>query len=218
LVLFSGLPGERESVSPTPALEAGSAEGERAALPTSTPLPATDIPPAPEAGTEHTPEEAVSEATPPSTAIEPPPEVAQTNPTATILNPTGYRVVFFYSERSFYMWNPGDRRLSISSIAFEALDDATGQAAPYRYEGDLWAAYYDQLMEGNCNALEIAELAAPVRPPQCPAYNAVRSPAASSPWIFWQAREEISQFRVLWEGVEIGRCEISLETCEVYLP
>lgn len=139
------------------------------------------------------------------------------NPTATILNPNGYRIVLFYNERGFYIWNPGERRLQIASIAFEAID-AAGQPTPYRFEGSSWAAMYAQLMEGRCNTVEIAAQAAPSRPAECTVFNATRTPVEDSPWVFWRAHDGITQFRVLWDNQETARCEISAGTCEVFLP
>lgn len=141
-----------------------------------------------------------------------------TNPTPTILYQDGYRLVLFYNERGFYLWNPGDRRLSVRAVSFEALNDATGQPGGYRFDGTLWAAYYAQLFEGRCDALEIVGLPAPSRPSVCAGFNASRTPAASSPWIFWIARDGISRFRVLWENREIARCEIAAGQCEAYIP
>jgi serine/threonine protein kinase len=159
------------------------------------------------------------EVQPTSTAIDTPTEMpAVVNLTPTILNPDGYRIVLLYNERAFYIWNPGDTRLPIASIAFEALDAATGQPASYRYDGSLWAAYYSQLMEGRCDAIEIVDLSAPVRPSECGQINATRSPDEDSPWVFWRLRDGITQFRVLWDNQETSRCEISAGTCEVYLP
>lgn len=155
-------------------------------------------------------------ATPPPEPATRPAEVA--NLTPTILYQDGYRLVLFYNDRGFYLWNPGDRRLAIGAVSFEALSDATGQPADYRFDGTLWAAYYAQLFEGRCDALEIIDLPAPSRPSVCAGFNASRTPVASSPWIFWIPREGISRFRVLWETQEIARCETTAGQCEVYIP
>ncbi len=130
----------------------------------------------------------------------------------------GYRLVLFYNDRGFYLWNPGDRRLAIGAVSFEALSDATGQPAGYRFDGTLWASYYAQLFEGRCDALEIIDLPVTSRPSECVGFNASRTPVASSPWIFWLPRDGISRFRVLWENEEIAQCEITAGQCEVYIP
>jgi len=187
--------------------------------------PSEDPPPAEtltstDAGIEQPTPPAILPATPsaPLTLEQATPSIEIANLTPTILHQDGYRLVLFYNERGFYLWNPGDRRLPISSVSFEAPDDATEQPAAYRFDGTSWAAYYTQLFEGRCNALEIIDLPAVARPSVCTGFNASRTPAASSPWIFWVPRDGISRFRVLWENQEIARCEIMAGQCEVYIP
>lgn len=185
---------------------------------TPTPVPATDNPSAPPSEATASPGEPIVASPTATITPEPTSEVIGASPMPTILYQNGYRVVFFYNERGFYMWNPGDRRLEIGAIVFEALDAATGQPAAYRFEGTLWAAYYRQLMEGRCNALEIIDLPSSSRPAECRIFNASRTPVSSSPWLFWLPREGIGQFRVLWDSQELARCEPTAGFCEAYLP
>jgi hypothetical protein len=176
-----------------------------------------------DAATETASEQPPQQATPSESPAEPTAE--QTTQPAeaidlvpTVLYPDGYRLVLFYNEGGFYLWNPGDRRLLISGISFEALYDDTGQPAEYRFEGALWAAYYATLFEGRCDSLEIIGGPATSRPAECVGYNASRTPVASSPWLFWVQRDGIRRFRALWDNQEVARCEIATGQCEVYIP
>ncbi|MBN1311176.1 MAG: protein kinase [Anaerolineae bacterium] len=169
--------------------------------------------------TEHLPQQTTPSENPAEPTAEQPTQPAEViDLPPTVLYPDGYRLVLLYNEGGFYLWNPGDRRLSISGVSFEALYDADGQPAEYRFEGSLWAAYYATLFEGRCDALEIIGGPATSRPAECIGYNASRTPVASSPWLFWLQRDGISRFRVLWENQEVARCEIAAGRCEVYIP
>ncbi len=139
-------------------------------------------------------------------------------PTATVLYPAGYRVVMFYNQHAFYLWNPGERRLSVDQISFEAMDAATGSATQYGFPGSLWAQYYSDLHTNFCDSIAIGGQPTSSPPGECVGFNAVRTPVSTSPQLFWLPREGISQFRVLWDSQEIARCETRLEQCEAFLP
>ena len=55
-------------------------------------------------------------------------------------------------------------------------------------------------------------------PGQCNAYNAILTLEPQDSLVFWTARDGVQQFRVLWQGEEVGRCAIDAGSCEVTLP
>jgi hypothetical protein len=56
-------------------------------------------------------------------------------------------------------------------------------------------------------------------PPECEDHQlVVRTPSLSDPGIFWTTQKGSTQFRVLWSNVEVGRCTIAAQKCDVYLP
>jgi len=57
-----------------------------------------------------------------------------------------------------------------------------------------------------------------LRPAKCREYNSTITPPENDPEHFWIERPDAVQFRVLWEGQEIGRCSIPGDFCEVYVP
>jgi len=148
------------------------------------------------------------------------PQPAQsTEPTGANEQPqTGYRVVLTYSDTGFYIWNPGNQVLKAASFTFEALKDKSGDATKYRFEGAKWSAYYPNILKGRCDAIELQDRAYTNRPSECLGYNATRLVAEKDDEAFWLSHKDVSTFRVLWDGDEVGRCEIAAGMCEVYLP
>jgi hypothetical protein len=183
-------------------------------IPTAIPS-ATDTPPPPI--TNLTTAEATPTATPTLTPV-PPSETPVLPPTATVLYPDGYRIVLSYYPDAFYLWNPGSTNIEVAGLAFEALDAATGQPTAYRFGGEQWAAYYYEVRRGHCDGIEIVGRPAFARPAGCAGFNAVRTPPETSEWLFWVPRQGITRFRVLLDGQEIARCEISAGVCELRLP
>jgi hypothetical protein len=109
-----------------------------------------------------------------------------------VLYPDGYRLVLIYTEQAFYLWNPGSRTLQVSSIDFEALDDASGAATNYRFRGRQWAEIFREVMPDNCAALELMDYGHFNRPRDCAGYNVVRTPPQTSEQVFWLPRDGIS--------------------------
>jgi serine/threonine protein kinase len=128
-----------------------------------------------------------------------------------------YEVVLYYSDFGFYLWNQGTREIEVEPLAFEALD-STGQPAPYRFEGSEWASLYPTLLIGRCDIIEISNPSRPPRPQNCRGYNATSTRMDTNSDVFWIAREGITQFRVLWDGQEVARCDVTAEICTVSLP
>lgn len=131
----------------------------------------------------------------------------------------GREIQLFYDNNSFYLLNADESSISIGLIAFEAVDDRTGQAADYLFSGRLWSDFFDELEEGKCVRIEIVGAPSWLRPADCTAYNAtVTPPNPASDRVFWISRANISQFRVLWFGQEVGRCQTQVGVCRVFLP
>ncbi len=131
----------------------------------------------------------------------------------------GYKIVLFYTDHGFYLWNVGDRVLDPRGFAFEALDSASGAATNYRFNGGAWYELHFTLDHGWCDIIEVLGTSAyRTRPRECNSFNAQTTPLDSSTELFWIARPGISDFHVLWNKQEIGRCEIGTGQCEVYLP
>jgi hypothetical protein len=67
--------------------------------------------------------------------------------------------------------------------------------------------------------MEFAELTQFLEPPECQnKYITYHRPTLARDYLFWLNRPGSSHFRVLWDDVEVGRCEIATGYCEVYLP
>ena len=139
-------------------------------------------------------------------------------PTATVRFPDGRPIEMIYDNNSFYIVNPATSAIRISTISFQAINE-NGRALSYRYDGTDFARIYPTLDPGKCGSLEIVNAASRLRPPECDGgYNFTSAPARTSLDVFWIARDEVTQFRVLANGIEAGRCEIAAGRCEVLVP
>jgi hypothetical protein len=240
-VLFGS--GDRETaetvspdLSPTPFVSEAADPTEAAALllPTPEAVPTGTAETRP---TEPMPSESrVSEATetPIPEQTNPPTEVTPTaESTAT---PSGPRLIMFYDPTSFYVYNPNrETDISVSELIFESLDE-DGELSGYWFDGRRWAQYYSYIESLGCVRLETTKADNWLRPSQCREYNATITPeqegdmvfwteynATITPeqegdMVFWTQRPSVAQFRVLWQGQEIGRCEVIASECETYLP
>ena len=83
----------------------------------------------------------------------------------------------------------------------------------------MWSDFFDELEEGNCVRIETVEGPRWMRPPECDDYNATVIPLnESSELVFWLSRSFVSEFRILWLGQEVGRCQTHVGVCQVFLP
>lgn len=140
----------------------------------------------------------------------------------TVKYPDGKHFTLFYNDNSFYLLDLSDSTIPINWVAFERLnDDGTPMN---RFEGSLWAQFYPEIQPNRCVALRIIGASPYLDPTVCGHNNflSLRTPTRDDPGIFWTTMDGSHQFRVLWRkgGVdeEVGRCEISAGTCEVYFP
>lgn len=217
-----------------------------AALPTDTALPdtaptntATPAEPSPTTGAGETavPQTDVPEPTATSTALsagvpptetppaaptemptEPPTAVPTTAPAAApTATPSGPRLVMLYDGSSFYLYNPNAADIRVSPLVFESLDE-NGNLSGYWFEGRSWAQFYSLVESFSCVRLEMTRVAGWLRPSQCREYNSTVTPEQDADTVFWTARPGVAAFRVVWQGQEVGRCSVSANQCEVYLP
>ena len=192
------------------------------------PVPATDAQPTelslPLADTSTPPEEiGVSETPAIATSL---PESSTPNSPAslpTVKYPNGKRIMLFYDDNSLYFLNLSDSNVPINWVAFERLSD--DDMPLNRFNGSRWGQFHSTSTPTWCMALEIFGSEPYLDPPACGhdnLYLSLRTPTRDDATVFWTAKEDSQQFRVLWrEGgrdEEIGRCEIGAGSCEVFLP
>jgi len=146
--------------------------------------------------------------------------VAGTVPT--VKYPDGKRFMLYYDDNSFYFYNLSEATIPINWVAFERLNDAG--VALNRFNGSRWGEFYGSSEPLRCMALKILGSSSYLEPPECGKNNflSLRTPTRNDETVFWTSMEGSHQFRVLWrEGGnddEVARCEIGVETCEVFLP
>ncbi len=135
----------------------------------------------------------------------------------TILYPDGHLVRLIYHNRGFYLLNLGDRVIDVRRLGFEALN-AEGVPTRYRFYGQAWAEFYPFVQRQHCNALELFG-GTPTPPAGCNHFSATMAALQrNNQAVFWLSHGTETQFRVLWEEGEIGRCQIDTQRCDVYLP
>lgn len=140
----------------------------------------------------------------------------------TVKYPNGKHFELFYNDNSFYLLNLSDNTIPINWVAFERLgDDGTPMN---RFNGSLWAQFYPDSLPDRCVALEIFGSSPYLDPTVCGHNNflSLRTPTRDASEIFWTSVDGSHQFRALWreggQDEEVGRCEISAGTCEVFFP
>ncbi|MCA9894344.1 MAG: protein kinase [Anaerolineae bacterium] len=135
----------------------------------------------------------------------------------TILYPSGQRIGFFWNDSSFYWHNPTGNTLRVSSIDFEALDES-GNVLSHAYDGARWSIGYSRVEPGKCVSIELLQMTGFLRPAECRGYNSTLTLRQNDNQVFWLPGVGKTQFRVLWDGQEVGRCQISDQNCEVRIP
>ncbi len=122
----------------------------------------------------------------------------------------------YYNENSFYLLEVNGEQNSISNISFERLDN---QNVPIgAWPGSRWAQFYPVIRPGACVRIEILSSNPYLHPKQCQTYYSTRTPIRTDPGIFWTWDPGSNQFRVLWQGKEVGRCATGSSTCEFSIP
>lgn len=214
-----GIFSDRPAPSPIPIVIGPSATpaGPAPVTPTESPLPTAAALPASPAPTNTAPPLPTATHLPPSATVTP--ASSPTLSTApTIKYPNGNHFTLFYNVSSFYLLNRSTAIRSASGFSFERLNkDGTTQN---RFEGWRWQEYFRDSQPGRCLRIEIWEAETPyLQPLECNnRYLSTLQPADYSPLIFWTPKTHSAQFRVLWLGEEVARCEISAGICDFYIP
>jgi hypothetical protein len=124
----------------------------------------------------------------------------------------------YYNSVSFYLYNPStNMNIRVIPLVFESLDE-NDQFSGYRFEGFRWSEFNNDVNPRNCVRLELPVITGWLRPIECREYNATFVLDQENEWIFWAARDNVTAFRVLWEEEEVGRCDVDVNQCEVFLP
>jgi serine/threonine protein kinase len=192
-----------------PSTETEIPPSETAIAPTATGVPSTNTP-EPPINTQVPPTPV-----PPTNTLVPPTATVPAEPT--ILYPNGRQVHLFWDDNSFYWYNPTGSSVRVSDIDFEALD-AAGNVLPYAYDGGRWTIGFSSVESRRCVAIEILQSPSYLRPSQCTGYNSVLTLQRTAGEVFWLPRDGAAQFRVLWQGQEVGRCALDTQACEVRIP
>jgi serine/threonine protein kinase len=140
----------------------------------------------------------------------------------TIKYPDGKNLTLFWNETSFVMLNRSREARSLSGFTFERLDQndqPTDTLPGFRLE----SRRFKYIPGKNCVSVKTYKDEAPpyLDPSDClMLYSSIIQPdKEEEPEIFfWTEKEDTTQFRVLWLGEEIARCEISAGACEIYIP
>jgi serine/threonine protein kinase len=137
--------------------------------------------------------------------------------TSTAAFPNGHLFLLLYNNNSFFILNKSDVTRSVSGFTFERLD-AQGNVLNV-FPGWRWEVYYPNLGPKRCMAIYIVESPPYLDPTECNnTYASVLNYERDAEVIFWTTRENSAQFRVLWQNVEAGRCEIASGACEARVP
>jgi serine/threonine protein kinase len=125
----------------------------------------------------------------------------------------------YWDDTSFYLKNLSGNDRPIAPIAFERLHN-NGRVLD-RFEGRNWSEFYPTHEEGLCVVIEIINYVDHLDPPECRNRHVItRTPTLEEgeDTIFWTDEGGSKVFRVLWQDVEVARCEIDKGYCEIYLP
>lgn len=159
------------------------------------------------------------------TVIPPSPTVTFTPTFAvpTVLYPEGNLFKLLYNETSFYIVNQSFAKRSISGFTFERIDE-NGNFFKDKFEGYRWENKNTAHIAKNycVNIVIYGDQEPPyLNPAECLyGITSTVQPRFDKPeglW-FWNEREGSTQFRVLWVGEEVARCEIDAGVCDIYIP
>jgi serine/threonine protein kinase len=153
-------------------------------------------------------------------AVEPLP--ASPNGNSTIKYPNGYNFSLFWNDTSFHMLNRSREQRSLSGFTFERLDE--NNLPSNTFPGYRWENHkFKYIPSKNCVSIKIYKNEHPpyIDPLDCHgSYSSIVQPDKDKEpeLLFWNTQADSTQFRVLWLGEEVARCEIGAGACEVYIP
>lgn len=179
----------------------------------------------------NTPTPIPSDTSTPTSTFTPAPTIATATHTATvqsatpspasptILYPNGHQLRLFYDDYSFYLWNPSEPQLAVRPFTFEGLD-SSGLPTERLFEGLAWTQFYGFVEPRACVTIEITRSPTWLRPTRCRYNNSLLLPPRTSDMVFWIQHGEAVEFRVLWNGEEIGRCPLAdgEQQCDIFIP
>ncbi len=143
------------------------------------------------------------------------PTQTQPAPTSTIAFPGGELFQLIYDQTSFYLFNASLEPRLIRPIAFQRI----GGTSSNQFDGNEWARYNTIIRPDTCMTITINEFEEHLHPERCRRiYEAIRTAPVGDAFIFWTPQAGSTHFRVLWDGQEIGRCEIQAGECALFLP
>jgi serine/threonine protein kinase len=140
----------------------------------------------------------------------------------TLKYPNGNNLSLFWNDTSFYMLNRSHEARSLSGFSFERLDE--NNQPTDTFPGFRWETHrFKYVPPKYCVSLKIYKDENPpyLDPSDCFfGYISILQPdkVKDAELIFWSPKEGSTQFRALWLGEEVARCEISAGTCEIYIP
>jgi hypothetical protein len=104
--------------------------------------------------------------------------------------------------------------MRVPPLSLEALD-ANGSSRGYLFNGRRWTIGSNLVEPDKCVAIELLQTSNWLRPSQCRGYNSTLTLQQSGDEIFWLSRGDATQFRIVWNGEEVGRCQLNAQSCEV---
>jgi len=142
--------------------------------------------------------------------------------TSTAAITAGNPFVFYYDVNTFVLVNKSNVSRSVSAFTFERLDGAGNiQDVFYGWRWETPRTRGLNIFPKTCMTILITDDATYLRPPECGrGFFAILylNRITNAGEIFWTAQQNSLEFRVLWSGDEVGRCEIAAGACELPMP
>jgi hypothetical protein len=143
-------------------------------------------------------------------------------PTSTARYLEGNLFVFYYDANTFAMVNKSKASRSVSAFTFERLDHAGNTLGTFfGWKWETQAKRGLSIFPKTCVAILVTDDQTYLQPAECERgflgivyYDR----AENIDEIFWTAQADSTEFRVLWQGIEVGRCEIAASECELLMP
>jgi serine/threonine protein kinase len=123
----------------------------------------------------------------------------------------------YFNDGSLHLHNDHTQAMPNAPLAFERLD-AAGNAS-HRFDGTRWSEFSETTLADWCVSINVFRNPPYLEPPECGnRYNSTLQPTRSVDFLFWRSDLAGEEFRVLWNGYEIGRCLVAAGECAVAYP